>query len=163
MKSQILTDQANYAERYNNAIKNFETILVKLSTSLKNFIVNHSHHLVYKPILITIQVFILPILNIIKFIPKIIQSFQNLKIEIQDKLNAIFGEIKKFIEKKISELISVISSKFKNLFKIFKKKNTDDEDTKIDEDKKIFNLKNILKKIINRKSKEKNDDSKRDK
>ena len=64
-----------------------------------------------------------------------------------DKLNAIFGEAKAFIEKKISELISIVKSKFEGLFKIFKKHNADDDDTKIDDDKKIFNLKTIIHKI----------------
>ena len=64
-----------------------------------------------------------------------------------DKLNAIFGEAKAFIEKKISELISIVKSKFEGIFKIFKKHNADDDDTKIDDDKKIFNLKTIIHKI----------------
>ena len=35
--------------------------------------------------------------------------------------------------------------------KIFKRNNTRDDDTKIDEDKKIFNLKTILHKIMRKK------------
>ena len=84
------------------------------------------------------------------------QNLQNLKFEIQDKLNAVFGEMKNFIQKKMSDLVSAIKSKFESLFKIFKKHNADDDDTKIDDDKKIFNLKNILQKII-RKKKDDND------
>ena len=72
-------------------------------------------------------------------------------VDIMDKLSAIFGEAKAFIEKKISEFISTIKEKFKNLFKIFKKQNADDDDTKVDDDKKIFNLKTILHKIIRKK------------
>ena len=86
------------------------------------------------------------------------ERFQNLKFEIQDKLNAIFGEVKNFIQKKIADLVSTIKSKFEGLLKIFKKHNAEDDDTKIDDDKKIFNLKNILRKII-RKKKEKDDNN----
>ena len=56
----------------------------------------------------------------------------------------------------MSDLVSAIKSKFEGLFKIFKKHNADDDDTKIDDDKKIFNLKNILRKNI-RKKKDDND------
>ena len=81
-------------------------------------------------------------------------------IDIMDKLNAIFGEAKAFIDKKISELISTIKTKFEGLFKIFKKNNTDDDDTKIDDDKKIFNLKTILHKLnkkLNQKKEKENE------
>ena len=66
---------------------------------------------------------------------------------IQDKLNAIFGEAKAFIEKKVSEIVSSLKIKFNNLFKVFQKNNTTDDDTRLDDDKKIFNLKTILHKI----------------
>ena len=52
-----------------------------------------------------------------------------------------------FVEKKISEFISSVKSKFEDIFKIFKKNNTEDDDTKIDDDKKIFNLKKVLRKL----------------
>lgn len=142
--------------------KHFENIMNKLSANLQNFINTTKPNFIQKPIIFVAQNLILPILNFIQNIPRIIQAFQNFKIDIQDKLNAIFGEAKAFIEKKISELISSIKTKLEGLFKIFKKNNTEDEDTKIDDDKKIFNLKTILHKII-RKKKEDNDNSNKDK
>ena len=57
---------------------------------------------------------------------------------------------------------NVVNEKKKMVFKIFKKHNADDDDTKIDDDKKIFNLKTILHKII-RKKKEKNDSNSQNK
>ena len=99
-----------------------------------------------------------PTINFVKNIPQItaniianisekINAIKEKFIDIMDKLNAIFGEAKAFIEKKISELISIVKSKFEGIFKIFKKHNADDDDTKIDDDKKIFNLKTIIHKI----------------
>ena len=85
--------------------------------------------------------------NIIANISEKINAIKEKFIDIMDKLNAIFGEAKAFIEKKISEFISIVKSKFEGLFKIFKKHNADDDDTKIDDDKKIFNLKTIIHKI----------------
>ena len=61
--------------------------------------------------------------------------------------------------KKISEIISAVKSKFEGLFKIFKKHNADDDDTKIDEDKKIFNLKAFIQKIWKKKKNDTEDKS----
>ena len=91
------------------------------------------------------------ILNIISTITDKLAQIKQKLVDIQDKLNAIFGEAKAFVEKKVSELISSIKSKLEGLFKIFKRNNTRDDDTKIDEDKKIFNLKTILHKIMRKK------------
>ena len=66
------------------------------------------------------------------------------------------------MKKKISDIVSSIKNKLDGLFRIFKKNNADDDDTKIDDDKKIFNLKTILHKII-RKKKEKHDKNSQDK
>ena len=138
--------------------KNFENLMIKLSTNLQRFINSPNPNFIQKPIINFVKNIVLPVVNFIQNIPKLIQTFQNLKIEIQDKLNAIFGEAKAFIDKKIAEIVSNIKSKFEGLFKIFKKNNAKDDDTKIDDDKKIFNLKTILHKII-RKKKDQDDNN----
>ena len=138
--------------------KNFENLMTKLSTNLQRFINSPNPNFIQKPIINFVKNIVLPVVNFIQNIPKLIQTFQNLKIEIQDKLNAIFGEAKAFIDKKITEIVSSIKSKFESLFKIFKKNNAKDDDTKIDDDKKIFNLKTILHKII-RKKKDQDDNN----
>ena len=143
-------------ERQAEALKAFENTMAKLSANLQKFVQHMGQNLITKPIAFVVQSLALPIVNFVQNIPKFIQQFQNLKFEIQDKLNAIFGEVKNFIQKKIADLVSTIKSKFEGLFKILKKHNAEDDDTKIDDDKKIFNLKNILRKII-RKKKEKDD------
>ena len=150
--------QAQNLEKHAEALKAFENTMAKLSANMQNFIQQMNGNVFTKPLAFIAQNFTLPIINIVQNIPKIIQNFQNAKIEIQDKLNAIFGEAKNFIQKKIADIVSSIKSKFEGLLKIFKKNNADDDDTKIDDDKKIFNLKNILRKII-RKKKEKDDNS----
>ena len=119
--------------------------------------------IILKPISIVINVFILPVVNLLKNIPEIISNIQEkltqIKeklIDIQDKLNAIFGEAKAFIEKKVSELVSNIKSKLETLFKVFKRNNTKDDETKVDEDKKIFRLKTFIQKLLGKQK----DDSK---
>ena len=158
MRARELADKRHLQqmEQHIEAIKNFEFTMAKASANLQNFIEQMGKSFFTKPIAFVAQIVALPIVNLIQSIPKIIQNFQNLKFEIQDKLNAIFGEIKNFIQKKISDLVSVLKSKFNLLFKVLKKHNAEDDDTKIDDDKKIFNLKSILRKII-RKKKDDND------
>ncbi len=153
---------AQQLEHHADAMKNFENVMTKLSANLQNFIQQMNSNFFTKPIAFFAQNLILPVTNFVQNIPKIVQNFRNLKIDIQDKLNAIFGEVKNFIQKKISDIMSAVKSKLDGLFKIFKKHNADDDDTKIDDDKKIFNLKTILHKII-RKKKHKDERNSQDK
>ena len=158
MRARELADKrhAQQLENHAEALKNFESTIARTVANLQNFIEQMGKNIITKPIAFVAQNFVLPILSFVQNIPKIMQNLQNLKFEIQDKLNAIFGEVKNFIQKKVSDIVSAIKSKLENLFKILKKHNADDDDTKIDDDKKIFNLKNILRKII-RKKKDDND------
>lgn len=149
-------------ENQAQALKTFETTMAKISQNLQNFIQQASSNFITKPIAFVAKNIMIPVVNFVQNIPKIVQKFQNLKIDIQDKLNAIFGEAKAFMQKKISDIVSFLKSDIKSLFKVFKKNDADDEDTKVDDDKKIFNLKTILHKII-RKKKHKNDNSSQDK
>ena len=158
MRARELADKrhAQQLENHAEALKNFESTIARTVVNLQNFIEQMGKNIITKPIAFVAQNFVLPVLSFVQNIPKIMQNLQNLKFEIQDKLNAVFGEMKNFIQKKMSDLVSAIKSKFEGLFKIFKKHNAEDDDTKIDDDKKIFNLKNILRKII-RKKKDDND------
>jgi hypothetical protein len=153
--------QAQNLEKHIEALKAFESTMHRISNNLQNFIQQMGVNFVTKPIAFIAQNLVLPIVNFVQNIPKFVQQFQNLKIDIQDKLNAVFGEMKNFVQKKISDIVSNLKIKLEGLFKIFKKHNAEDEDTKIDDDKRIFNLKTILHKII-RKKKEKDDDSSKD-
>ena len=147
-------------ENQAQALKTFESTMAKISQNLQNFIQQASSNFFTKPIAFTAKNTMLPVVNFVQNIPKFIQKFQNLKIDIQDKLNAIFGEAKAIVQKKISDIVSALKIDLSGLLKVFKKNNTDDEDTKIDDDKKIFNLKTILHKIIRKKKRKDDNDSK---
>ncbi len=145
------------------AIKSFEQNLMQISEKISQFISKLSQNIMFKPIAFTLNITILPLVNLLKALPNFVHNifnkFSQLKIDIQDKLNAIFGEVKAFIQKKMSEIVSSVKSKFESLFKIFKRNNTKDDETKIDEDKKIFRLKTFINKILR---KNKDDSSNRD-
>ena len=162
---------AENLEKHAENLKNFETTMQKLASTMAQFAQQISSNILLKPISFTLQNIAVPLVNFIKNIPQVVTNIVNnisekinmIKekfIDIMDKLNAIFGEAKAFIDKKISELISTIKTKLEGLFKIFKKNNTDDDDTKIDDDKKIFNLKTILHKLnkkLNQKKEKENE------
>ena len=101
----------------------------------------------------------LPVLNVLKDIPILINKGINFAKEkladITDKLNAIFGELKNSTEKKISEKFKDLKKRFKSLFELYDSKEADNEDKKIEEGKRIFELKNILQKIQEKKFKNK--------
>ncbi len=142
-------------------LKQFQQNLEKVIQKMIAFTNQISNSFIFKPVVYTINNIVVPILNTVRNLPNIISNIidkisqiKEKLVDIQDKLTAIFGEAKAFIEKKVSELVSNIKSKFEDLLKIFKRENAKDDDTKIDEDKKIFNLKTILHKIIRRKKKD---------
>ncbi len=140
------------------ALKAFEQSLINAAQKMAEFASNIQKFLPLKPVAMIINNIAIPIIKTIANLPNIISNISE-KItqlkekftDIMDKLTAIFGEAKAFIEKKVSELIGSLKSKLKNLFKIFKRNNTKDDETKIDEDKKLFRLKTFINKILGRK------------
>ncbi len=160
MKARAAQEEAHEQNllRHAEAVAKFEQNLMNLSQKMSEFAAKISQGFLLKPVAFVINNLAIPIINAIKNIPNAILSisdkFTQIKqkfIDIQDKLNAIFGEAKAFVEKKVSELVSNIKSKFEILLKVFKRNNTKDDETKIDEDKKIFNLKTFIQKIWKKK------------
>lgn len=152
--------------RHAEAVAKFEQNMINAAQKLAEFSNRISQNILLKPAAFLINKLAIPVLNLIKNIPNVMLNAANKFIQIkekfadiQDKLNAIFGEAKNFVEKKVSELVSNIKAKLETLFKIFKRNNTKDDETKIDEDKKIFNLKTFIQKI--RKKKDDTEDKSR--
>jgi len=140
------------------ALRAFEQSMQNLTQKMADFVTKIQNNILLKPVAVTIKSILIPIVkafghlsgvlaNISEKIAQIREKF----IDIQDKLNAIFGEAKAFVEKKVSELVSNIKSKLETLFKVFKQNKTKDDETKIDEDKKIFRLKTFIQKILKKK------------
>lgn len=131
--------------------QNMQSVALKLS----EFVTKIQNNFLLKPVAYTIKNVVVPIINKIADIPNIVSNLKgkltlikDKLFDIQDKLNAIFGEAKQFINKKVSELVSNIKSKLETLFKIFKRNKANDNETKIDEEKKIFRLKTFINKIL---------------
>jgi len=162
MKARALAQKNHEANLKQHALnlEQFETTIARLIQNTKNFTQILSQSLISKPIALVFSITVLPVLTLVKNIPKIFQAMNNLRFEITDKLNALYGEAKAFLNRKAEELAKILKSPFEWLGKIFKKNNADDDDTKIDDDKKIFNLKTIIQKVREKfkNKKDKNDE-----
>ena len=146
----IAADRITYFKQISSGIE-------KNIQNFREFTKILSNNTFLKSIVFVLNTTVLPLLTVtlklINLTSALSEKFVEIKqkiIDIADKLTAIFGEAKAFVEKKISEIVSFVKSKLKNLFKIFKKNDTDEDDTKADEDKKIFNLKTIIQNIKSR-------------
>ncbi len=155
--------KANLEQRALN-FERFEEMMTKLAEVMKQFTQIMSRSFITKPIAFVVQNLVLPMVGLLRNIPKIIAGMVRVfkfVPEIMDKLAAVFGEAKAFLDRKISELVKAVKSSLEGLFRIFRKKNTDDDDTKIDDDKKIFNLKTILHKVKEKFKKKKDRENER--
>ena len=139
-------------------LQSFENALANMASRLAEFAKLMLGNFVLKPVAVIVTGVVIPLINIINVLPKLFFNPQTLKFEITDKLTALIGEAKAFINKKLSDLMRVVKTSLGRLFKIFGKNNAEDEDTKVDEDKKIFNLREIIRKILRKK---KNNDDER--
>ena len=165
-RAQRIENHENNLKQHAQAVLEFRQNLEKMAQKMIDFANKISNNAILKPIAYTISNIIAPVINKISTIPNIIfniaDKLSQIKqkfVDIQDKLNAMFGEAKAFIDKKVSEFVSLIKSKFEGLFKIFKKDNAKDDDTKVDDDKKIFNLKKFIQKIREKKKDDTKDKS----
>ena len=149
MKARALAQKRHETSIEKQALNSqqFETVITRAAENLNRFIKILSANFLFKPVAVVIKITLLPALNVILQIPKIIQNLNNLKFEITDKLNAVFGEMKAFLSKKAEKVMEKLKSTFFVIFKVLKKHNSDDDDTKIDDDKRIFNLKNMIQRL----------------
>lgn len=80
------------------------------------------------------------------FIVNLAQTISTKFADISDKLAAVFGELKNAAEEKYSKFFSDIKKKLKLLF-VFGSQETDDEEKKIEEDKRQFEIKTFIHKL----------------
>jgi len=84
------------------------------------------------------------IVNVMANIPNVLANVAQKLVDIADKLAAVYGELKAAVSKSLSNLMGNIKKKLKSMFFIFGADETDDDEKKIDETKKAFNLKTFL-------------------
>lgn len=89
------------------------------------------------PVLNTVQ-------NVVNLAQKAVTFVQQKLADISDKLNAMFGELKNSIEKKISDKLKDFKKRFKSIFGIDEPDEIDDEEKQVEEAKRLFEFKMIL-------------------
>ncbi len=132
--------QANFQKNISNTHQRTMALAVLVTNTMPAVIA--------KPVNYILNNIIGKALTIIQNLPAAIERFTqaiNQKMaDISDKLTAIYGELKAAIGEKISKFTSDLKKKLKSLFFVFGTQETDDEDKKIDEAKRTFELKTFI-------------------
>ena len=112
---------------------------------------NSEHPILAKPITFVAQKLVVPMLNVAKNIANVVSKaaeFVKQKLaDISDKLNAIFGELKNFSLKKLSEKFHNFRKKVGSFFAFIHPEKANEEENKLEEEKRIFDMKNLFKKL----------------
>ena len=149
--------QAKIAEQSRQeALTNFQKNITATRQRILQYasmISNSMPPIIAKPINFILTAIVGNVLNIIRNLPmsvvNIINSFNAKFVDISDKLAAVWGEFKNAVEENISKFLSKIKQKFKLLF-VFGTQETDDEEKKIEEDKRTFEVKTFIHKLYRR-------------
>ncbi len=149
--------QAKIAEQSRQeALTNFQKNITATRQRILQYasmISNSMPPIIAKPINFILTAIVGNVLNIIRNLPmsvvNIINSFNAKFVDISDKLAAVWGEFKNAVEENISKFFSKIKQKFKLLF-VFGTQETDDEEKKIEEDKRTFEVKTFIHKLYRR-------------
>ena len=152
LQEQIHAQNFNFSGRLNNLafkIASFADKITAFSLNVKN----NLPKIVSIPILIATKIFV-GVLNVLKEVfsisQKVINAVQQRIADISDKLNAIFGELKNSLEKKISDGFKNMKKKFKSFFGIFEPADVDNEEQKVEKTKRMFDLKTTMQRITRR-------------
>lgn len=109
--------------------------------------------IISKPVSFMFNKVLIPFVNFAKNFPQTVMNFANKMfnkfVDIQDKLNAIFGELKNSIEKKISDKLKEYKKKVASLFTLFESKDVDEE-KEVDITKGVFEARTFIHDIYNR-------------
>lgn len=137
-RNEALNPQAESQIKFTSKIDNvFSIKIANLIENLSNISqqTKTNGNILPKTIAIMAKIAI-PILNVIKNVvvltQKAISFIQQKCADISDKLNAIFGELKNSVDKKISDKFKNFKKKFKSLFEINEQEKIDNEDKKLE-------------------------------
>lgn len=151
-KLDAMQAQAQQSINFSARLSDFSAKMATLAQRITDFSQKTQNlpNILQKPVLLATK-FLVGTLNILGTISTMAQkaiSFVQQKLaDISDKLNAMFGELKNSIEKKISDRLKDFKKKFKSIFGIYEPENVDDEEKKVEEQKRLFEMKNVLHSI----------------
>ena len=156
LKAQKAAQQAREAEfqAHIQALQKFQNTMANAAQRAAQFaqmVQNSMPPIIAKPLAFVMNNIVANGLNMIKNLPQAIsnfvQNFSQKLADIADKLTAVYGELKAAVQKKVSEFFKDIKKKIKSIFGIFEPTDTDDEDKKVEEAKRTFELKTFIHKL----------------
>ena len=148
-------DAQNFAQRLADFQKGLDNMQQRLSL-LNSAISTKLPRIISTPLTFIVQTFLQRPVEIMKALPQVITNLSQKIADISAKITSVLGEIKTAINKKVSEAFSELKKKVKSLFALFEALNLHNEDKKIDEEKRIFDLKKFIHSLIR---KEKDDET----
>lgn len=126
--------------QFNKNLQNVHQRILELASNIQKSM----PAIISAPVNFVLTQVVARIVNITSGIANIITNVAQKLVDIADKLAAVYGELKASVSKALSNLIGNIKKKLKSMFFIFGTDDADDEEKKIDETKKAFNLKTFL-------------------
>ena len=135
--------QQNHLQALADFAKNLASVHQKI-LNLAAKISNTMPAIIAKPVNFVLTQVVARIVNITANITNIVANIAQKFVDITDKLNALIGEAKSAIVKTASEFWQKAKKKLKSMFFIFGADETENEEYKIDEAKKAFNLKTFI-------------------
>lgn len=156
LKAQKAAQQAREAQfqAHLQALAKFQSTMANAAqraAQLAQMVQNSMPPIIAKPLAFVMNNIVANGLNAIKNLPVAVANFaQNISqklADITDKLTSIYGEIKAAISKKVSETFKEIKKKIKSIFGIFEPADADNDDKKVEEAKRTFELKTFIHKL----------------
>lgn len=156
LKAQKAAQQAREADFQAHllALQKFQTTMANAAQRAAQFaqmVQSSMPPVIAKPLAFVMNNIVANGLNALKNLPatvaNFVQNFSQKLADIADKLTAVYGELKAAVQKKVSEFFKDIKKKIKSIFGIFEPTDTDDEDKKIEEAKRTFELKTFIHKL----------------
>lgn len=152
-KEQAKIAQQNYIQSLTDFAKNISNTHQRLADLMVR-VTQNLPPVVAKPMNFVLKVILTPVQTVLRGVVVILHKFA----DITDKLTAVYGELKAAIKEKVSKFAAAVKKKLKSIFFVFGADETDDEEKKIDEAKRTFELKTFIHKLAQKlKGKRKNE------
>lgn len=152
-KEQAKIAQQNYIQSLTDFAKNISNTHQRLADLMVR-VTQNLPPVVAKPMNFVLKVILIPVQTVLRGVVVILHKFA----DITDKLTAVYGELKAAIKEKVSKFAAAVKKKLKSIFFVFGADETDDEEKKIDEAKRTFELKTFIHKLAQKlKGKRKNE------
>lgn len=126
--------------QFNKNLQNIHQRILELASNIQKAM----PAIISAPVNFVLTQVVARIVNVMAGMTNILANVAQKFVDIADKLAAVYGELKAAVSKSLSNLMSNIKKKLKSILFIFGADETDDDEKKIDETKKAFNLKTFL-------------------